>query len=319
MDPNEKELDYSSIFDDEMTDGAAEMSAPEETGEAPEENTGEGAETAETQTETPETPEGAEEPETQRQAEHAEAGRPEAKRQQTPEENARYAAARRDAERQRDEAIAAERRSVSELFAQMGIINPYTGKPIASMEEWNSYRQQHEQQQKRDFMAAHNMDEAQYNQMVSSLPEVREARIAAERAKLAERSAADARAKTMMEEQLREISKLDPEIKSAADLMKSESYPEIYQMVKKGYNLYDAYRLANYGKLTQKASATARQQVLNNQAGKEHLIQTAQRGTGIDMVPPDVRQQYRMLNPGMSDAEIIKSYTKYQNETRKNK
>ena len=123
MDPNEKELDYSSIFDDEMTDGAAEMSAPEETGEAPEENTGEGAETAETQTETPEMPEGAEEPETQRQAEHAEAGRPEAKRQQTPEENARYAAARRDAERQRDEAIAAERRSVSELFAQMGIIN----------------------------------------------------------------------------------------------------------------------------------------------------------------------------------------------------
>jgi hypothetical protein len=240
---------------------------------------------------------------------------------QTPEENARYAAARRDAERQRDEAIAAERarheQEVDNLFAQIGLHNPYTNSPIRSLEEYQAYRKQHDQTKKAEFLQATGMNEQQYGEFIANLPEVREARAAMEMARNAERQAADAKSRNVVDEQVRQITAYDDNIKSMSDLTKDASYPKVYELVKKGYSLVDAYKLANFEKLTGKASEAARQRVINEQAGKEHLVQTSQRGTGIDMVPADVKEQYRMMMPELSDAEIAKEYARHINQTRK--
>ncbi|MBQ8248264.1 MAG: hypothetical protein IJY93_00060 [Clostridia bacterium] len=240
---------------------------------------------------------------------------------QSSADNSRFAAARREAERQRDSAIAAERESsrkaIEEVFASLGLQDPYTGKPIRTKEEYDAYRNADSAQKKRDFMRENNMDERAYNSMIGELPEVRAAREAAERARIAEQNAARERAKTQLDEQIREIGTLDPSIKSIDDLTKDASYPAVFEMIKKGYKPVDAYRIANFDKLTKNASEAARQTVLNNQSGKEHLVQTTQRGTGIASVPADVRQMYRDLDPDMSDADIAKDYERYLNQTRK--
>ena len=240
---------------------------------------------------------------------------------QSAEDNSRFAAARREAERQRDEAIAAEREAnrkvMEEVFTSLGLSDPYTGKPIRSREEFEAYRRFTDERRKKEFMETHGMDEASYNSMIGELPEVRAAREAAERARIAEQTAAKERARARLDDQIREISGYDPNIKSVDDLVKDPSYPKVFEMVKRGYTPVDAYRLANLDKLTKTASDAARQTVLNNQSGKEHLMQTTQRGTGIASVPADVRQAYRELNPDMSDAEIAKDYEKYLNQTRK--
>lgn len=250
-------------------------------------------------------------------------GSPETTREgvQSPEENARFAAARRDAERQRDAAIAAEReasrKAMEDVFASLGMVNPYTGKPIRSKEEFDAYRVSHDEAQKKQFMQTYNMDEEEYNSMLNQLPEVRAAREVAERARMAENESKRESAKAHLDEQVREISKLDPEIKTVDDIIKHNSYKEVLKKVKSGYSVLDAYRVVNFERLTKNASAAARQQVMNAHSGKEHLMQTAQRGTGIEMVPSDVRQMYRDINPEMSDAEIAKEYAKYANQTRK--
>ena len=45
--------------------------------------------------------------------------------------------------------------------------------------------------------------------------------------------------------------------------------------------------------------------------GKDHLTKTAGRGTPAIEVPKDVKESYRMLNPGMTDADIEKAYQKF--------
>ena len=244
-----------------------------------------------------------------------------AKPTQSAEDNSRYAAARREAERQRDDAIAAEReahrRAMEEIFASLGLQDPYSGKPIRTKEEYDAYRIALDSQRKSEFMREHNMDEAAYNSAIGNLPEVRAAREAAARAKAAEQSAAREQARVRIDEQIREIGKLDSAINSVDTLTKDPSYPKVYEMVKKGYSLSDAYRIANFDKLTKSSADAARQTVLNEQAGKEHLTQTAQRGNAAATVPADVRRMYRELDPDISDADIAKDYERYLDQTRK--
>lgn len=240
---------------------------------------------------------------------------------QSAEDNSRYAAARREAERQRDDAIARERethrKAMEEVFAGLGLQDPYTGKPIRTKEDYEAFRKANDAQKKRSFMQEHGLNESEYNSIIGDLPEVRAARAAEERARIAETNAAKEAAKTKLDDQIREINAYDPNIKSVDDLVRDPSYTKVYELVKKGYSPADAYRVANFDKLTKSSADAARQTVLNEQAGKEHLTQTAQRGNAAATVPADVRRMYRELDPDISDADIAKDYERYLNQTRK--
>ncbi len=309
-------IDYAEVFGEDIsvTDGDPEVEAPDAAS---------ADDTSDTDTSVGENGDGDDNvTDTEDSAESSnESGESGSKPMQSSADNSKFAAARREAERQRDSAIAAERESsrkaIEEVFASLGLQDPYTGKPIRTKEEYDAYRNADSAQKKRDFMRENNMDERAYNSMIGELPEVRAAREAVERAQIAAQNAARERARTQLDEQIREIGTLDPSIKTIDDLTHNESYPKVFEMIKRGYTPVDAYRIANFDKLTKNASDAARQTVLNNQSGKEHLVQTTQRGTGIASVPADVRQAYRELNPDMSDAEIAKDYEKYLNQTRK--
>lgn len=236
--------------------------------------------------------------------------------EQTPEERAQFAAARRKAEAERDAAVTQAKqeaqRVIDEAFKNSGLTNPYTKKPITTKAEYDEYRQRFETEKKARVLKKSGMTDEEFNEFVASLPEVREAREKSEQAETAQKQAQEAQAKLKVDEQLKEITAIDPSIKELKDIAKLPTYPRFYELVKKGNSLSDAFRLANIDKLTQSAAQASRQAALTATAGKQHMARTATRGAGAVSVPQDVRDAYLAFNPGATDAEIQQHYNNYQ-------
>ena len=231
---------------------------------------------------------------------------------QSAEENARYAAARRKAEQERDAAIeraradakAEAQRVLDDAFRGSGLVNPYTKQPITSKAEFDAYKQAFEQDQRAKLLKRSGMNEAQFDAFIQSIPEVR-------RAKEAETAANRARAEMKVEAQMAEIRKLNPNIQTVRDLAGMETYPKLYEMVQRGYDLADAYRLANFTELSKREAGAARQSAINAVKSKSHLAPVAERsGTAEIVVPEETKQLYRQLNPGVTDDEIKRHYAK---------
>lgn len=239
--------------------------------------------------------------------------------EQTPEKRAQFAAARRKAEQERDAAIAQAKqeaqaeaqRVVDEAFKNSGLTNPYTKKPITSKAEYDEYKQRFEAEKKARVLKKSGMTDDEFNEFVASLPEVREAKEKSAQAETAQKQAQEAQAKLKVDEQLKEISAIDPTIKELADIAKMPTYERFYELVKKGNSLTDAFKLANIDKLTQTAANASKQAAVNAATGKQHMTRTATRGAGAVSVPQDVREEYLAFNPGATDAEIAQHYNSY--------
>lgn len=224
------------------------------------------------------------------------------------DENAKYAAARRKAEAERDEAIAranAERqRTVEELLAVINMEDPYTGKRITNEEELAAYRKRHDEERSAEFKRRAGMGDDEYENFVDNLPEVKAAREAKAAAEYTKK-------RTEIEEDLKKIQAEDPSITSFAELTKTEGYKRISELYGKGLSLHEAYRLVNYDKAVERATAASKQAAINAARSKNHLTSTTQRGTGSLEVPSDVLAQYRLFMPDASMDDIRKHYNKF--------
>ena len=241
------------------------------------------------------------------------------------EEDARFAAARRRAEADRDAAIAKARadveaqaqKSIDQFFRNSGLVNPFTKAPITTRDEYTAYRQQYMEQQKQNMLQRTGMSQEEYKAFVDNLPEVRAAREAKAAADQAAMEAREQQARSKVEAQLKEIQGMDPSIKTLQDLSKMETYPKLYDMVKRGYSIVDAYKLANYDALTNRAAEASRKAAVTAVQSKQHLTTTKSRGDGAVSVPESVLEEYRVLNPGASREEIQKHYQRYMQSMRK--
>lgn len=241
------------------------------------------------------------------------------------EEDARFAAARRRAEADRDAAIAKARadveaqaqKSIDQFFRNSGLVNPFTKAPITTRDEYTAYRQQYQEHQKQNVLQKTGMTQEEYKAFVDNLPEVRAAREAKAAADQAAMEAREQQARSKVEAQLKEIQGMDPAIKTLQDLSKMETYPKLYDMVKRGYSIVDAYKLANYDALTNRAAEASRKAAVTAVQSKQHLTTTKSRGDGAVSVPESVLEEYRVLNPGASREEIQKHYQRYMQSMRK--
>ena len=308
------EIDYGAVFDVEVpetTTGAeeTEIAAPsEETGTTT--ATAQGAEEQEAAAPAVEETEESEQPQ-------AEAPEQEPK----TDRDAQFAAARRKAEAERDAAIAQAKedaqKQVDEFFKTSGLMNPYTGQPITTRAEYEAYRERFEADQKAKLMEKAGITQEEFQAFVQGLPEVRAARQAKAEAEAAARQAREQEAKARVDEQLRQIQAIDPTVKELGDLAKLDTYPKLYDMVKRGYSILDAYRLANYDTLPQRAAEASRKAAINSVQSKQHLKATESRGGGAIPVPDSVLEEYRVLNPGATKEEIQKHYQSYMKNSRK--
>ena len=228
---------------------------------------------------------------------------------QTPDENAKYAAARRKAEQERDAAIAQAKqdaqRALDDSIKSLGLTNSFTGKPITTKAEYDDWKRRESEQKKGEVAEAAGMNEQDFDNFVNNLPQVQEAYRAAEAARQQQQ-------RTVLEEQIKEIGKLDPSITSLQDLMKDqEMYQAIYRKVQMGNSIVEAYKLVNFDKLTTAAGNAAKQAALNAANSKEHLTATQARGAGSVSVPAEVRDMYRQMMPEMTDAQIQEHYNRF--------
>jgi len=272
------DIDYGAVFGVETTGGENES--------APAEQTTPAAETQETSAGAKET----------------------APAEQSAEENAKFAAARRKAEQERDAGIAqarqAAQRSLDEAIASMGQTNPYTGKAITNKAEWDAWKAQEAQEKSREVADAAGMSEQEFDNFINNLPNVINYRKAADAARQQQQ-------KMVLEDQITQIAKLDPSVKTVSDLVARPEYQQVYQYVKTGLSIVDAFKLANYDSLTKNAAAGARQAAINSAASKEHMSPTQTRGSGAVTVPADVKEQYKLFNPDATDAEIQAHYARF--------
>ncbi len=308
------EIDYGAVFDVEVpetTTGAeeTEIAAPsEETGTTT--AAAQGEEEQEAAAPAVEETEECEQPQTEVPEQEPKTDR-----------DAQFAAARRKAEAERDAAIAQAKedaqKQVDEFFKNSGLMNPYTGQPITTRAEYEAYRERFEADQKAKLMEKAGITQEEFQAFVQGLPEVRAARQAKAEAEAAARQAREQEAKARVDEQLRQIQAIDPTVKELGDLAKLDTYPKLYDMVKRGYSILDAYRLANYDTLTQRAAEASRKAAINSVQSKQHLKATESRGGGAIPVPDSVLEEYRALNPGATKEEIQKHYQSYMKNSRK--
>ena len=189
-------------------------------------------------------------------------------------------------------------------IASLGLTDPYTNKPITNHAEMQAYRQRFVEEQRKEMQEKAGMSPEDYKRFVDSLPEV-------QAGKAAQQKVMDLEIRAKIDSQMREIQMISPEIKSMEDLSKLDNFDKLYDMVGKGYELADAYKVLNYDRLTAKAAEAAKQQALNSIGGKNHLQPVTPRGQGAVPVPADVAAEYRALMPEATDAEIQAHYNKY--------
>lgn len=106
-------------------------------------------------------------------------------------------------------------------------------------------------------------------------------------------------------------------VSSVADLLRVPNFDEFSRLVGMGLTYVQAYKLANEGELQAQGAAATRQATLNRVNGKGHMTGTEAAGDDPDTdvtVPQETLRGYRAVMPGWSDAQIRRHYKKSHNE-----
>lgn len=227
------------------------------------------------------------------------------------EEDARFANIRRTAEEKANAKYAARQAKIDAEFQRLfgGAVNPLTGKPITSAEEYiAAYAEQKRRDDEEELKAAGITNE-RFAEMVRNLPEFKQAMENNARMQKAEEE-------RYFGEALKEIQKLDPSVKTREDLEKHASYTEVYDLVMNhGITLEKAFRYANMEALSAKNSAAAKQAAVNQAKGKSHLEAT---GSGmantkeLKEVPAATMAELKKFYPKLTEAELKAKYNEYE-------
>ncbi len=252
--------------------------------------------------------------------------------EQTPEENAKYAAARRKAEKERDDAIAAERAraeaAMQDIFAKAGFVNPYTNTPIKNKAEFDAYIARRNDEAAREAAAKRDkelrkagLSQDTINGIVDDHPAVKQAREMAAQRQMRIQQERAAAAKRMIDEDVAQIAALDPDIKTIEDVFKSADANKVLDLTRRGYRLSDAYRIINNDKIVERQVNSrlqaATQAEINKKESKNHLKATGKGKTGGDEpLSQETINSYRLLMPNAT-IEQIKAYEAKYNKNKK--
>lgn len=169
-----------------------------------------------------------------------------------------YADARRRAEReakQKQEQIDAE---YVRRFGQFK--NPITGQPIRSQADYLAALDAQEQAKLESEIKASGVDESLLQRLIDSNPAVRQAKEYMEKAQRDE-------AMRQIEADVAELSKLNSNIKTFDNV--PMDVVEFAQNNK--VSLTNAYKILNFGKMTEQNAEAVRQSAVNSIKGKQHL------------------------------------------------
>lgn len=216
--------------------------------------------------------------------------------------NAAFARVRREAEAKANRRMSALDAEVAERFK--GLSNPITGQPITSAREYFDALDAQEKLATQKKLADNGIDPELIDKAVNNSPAVKAANLVIQEQRSREIA-------SYLEKQIEEVSKLDPDIKSAKDIEQLERYPEIHHYIDKNHlSIVDAYKLVYGDKLNKRTTAAVKQQAINNAKSQQHLTATEGnvRGSDLKEVPSAIVEQWRIWFPDKTDAQIRELY-----------
>ena len=216
-----------------------------------------------------------------------------------------YGRRQRELEAARADAIRAERARISETLKRLGIRNPDSedGGIIGSVDELEQYERGLSDKR----LASGQASAEDVRRIVREESEAQQ-RAAAQAAR-AQQDRADFQAKVA--EELKVIASYDPDIKTVDDLARKEGNNPVFRSyIDKGLSFQEAYELAHRDEIRAKDRTESAEKIAEQAkaAGKDHLRSTASRSSGEVDVPDDIKAQYRIFDPTITDAEIRKHY-----------
>lgn len=235
---------------------------------------------------------------------------PETTNEETPQEpeldrNAIYADARRKAEAEAKHKYSAIDAQYAEKFK--GYKNPITGAEIKSAKDYFEAIAAQEELATKKTLADNGIDPSIIERAVNNSPAIRTANQV-----IAEQRARDVQ--NYLEKQIEEVSKIDPDIKSAKDIENSERYPEVLNYVQNNrLSIVDAYKLVYADKLVSQKTAAVKQQAINNARSQSHLTATEggqSKGDSLVEIPQSQLEQWKQFFPNKSPKELKEAYNR---------
>ena len=202
--------------------------------------------------------------------------------------------------------------AMKEFFAGAGLKNTLTGAPITSMEEYQAWKKDFDHAKLQQDLQSGKLTPEGLAQAIAQNPTIKQAEILVNKARMQAETAEREAMQAKIDAEIGQIHQMDPSINSVEDLLAMPNADHFRQLVKRGNSFLDAYKLANYDQLTQRAAAAARQQAQNLARSKNHLTAGSQQGAGAATVPTRDLEMFRMFNPQASDSAIQEYYNKYQ-------
>lgn len=235
------------------------------------------------------------------------------------EEQRRANAARRRQQEQQaaiDAAVRQERErntaQVNGILQGLGLKDTFTGETIATVEQLGAWQQKMGEAKLQRDLQSGKLTVESLHQAMSQHPAIQQAQQMLEQQKQEQLAQQQAAEKLRIEGEIAEISKMDPSIKTVADLLTMPTAAQFKGYVAKGLSFLDAFKLSNMERMATAQAEAAKQEAMNNSRGKEHLKATgAGRGAGTATVSPSQMAVFRQMNPGATDAEIVQFYTNY--------
>jgi len=227
---------------------------------------------------------------------------------QSEEQNRIYANIRREAEQKAAIKQAEIDKAYAELFK--GAVNPETGKPVTSAKEYLEAVEAKKRVDAKEEITNAGIDPSVIDQLINENPIVKQAKEAMAQLQQLE-------VQKQITADIKEISKIDSDIKSIEDLAKLPNFSKITEKVNAGMSLVDAYKIENFDKLLGKKQAAAEQSAINKAKSKDHLSATDGNTSpgNLITIPTEELSEWKSSFPGESVEQLTKRYTKLINKT----
>ena len=237
---------------------------------------------------------------------------PEEKPVQTPEENAKYAAARREAEAQTKRVQAELDRLNARVAEQFGnYTNPITGEKVTDARSYFDALNAQREAQTRQEMQNAGLNPEILDQAIQNNPVIRQAQEVLARQQAEEMDRA-------VSSEIEMIHALDPSITNPNDLLppelggKMENFNEFKAKVDMGYSFVDAFKLANFERLQSKTFDAAKQSAINQAKSTSHLQSTVgvsdEAGKELKEIPRDELAMWREVYPDLNMKQLKEKY-----------
>lgn len=225
---------------------------------------------------------------------------------QTAEDNAKFAAARRQAEEQLRE-YQHQKDLLDAEFAKRfeGYTNPITGQPVKTSKDYLEALDAQQRLETNRRLEENGINPAIIENAINNNPVVMQAQEILRMNQIEQ-------AKISMQNDITEISKLDASIKTIDDLGNKPYAQDLISYVNSGLSLIDAFKLANFESLINQKSEASKQAAINQAKGKAHLSATDGISNSDELldIPENEISKWKAFFPDASMKELKEKYNR---------